>query len=216
MCKVDRMLKKVKETIKKYGLIAPGDAILIGVSGGPDSVVLLCILNNLKKELKLKLHVAHLDHMLRTDSASDAEFVRKLCQRFKLPFTLGKINVKAQANKGSLEESARNIRLDFLFKTAKAIKAKKIALGHNFDDQSETVLMRICRGTGLYGLCGILPIREISGFRIIRPLLEIRRAQIESYLKAKGIKPRRDSSNSSDLYLRNKIRNRLMPLLEKE
>jgi tRNA(Ile)-lysidine synthase len=114
-----------------------------------------------------------------------------------------------------VEEIARNARLGFFFRVAKKIKAGKIALGHNLDDQAETVLMRILRGTGLSGLSGILPKRDIAGYQIIRPLIEIRRSEIEAYLKKKRIKPRRDPTNLEDFYFRNKIRNKLLPLLEK-
>jgi len=210
------ILEKVEKTIKRYNLIDKGDKIIIGVSGGPDSVALLYLLNNLKKELKLNLHVAHLDHRLRKDSYKDREFVEALAKRLKLPVTSAQINVKALAKTGSLEELARNARLGFLFKVARDIKADKIALGHNLDDQAETVLMRLIRGAGLYGLSGILPRRNIAGYRIIRPLIEVRRREIESFLKRKKIKPRIDTSNSEDVYFRNQIRNRLLPLLEKE
>jgi tRNA(Ile)-lysidine synthase len=207
---------KVKNTIIKYALIDKNDKVVIGVSGGPDSVALLYLLNNLRKELKISLHIAHLDHMLRKDSYKDREFVQGLAGRLKLPITSGQINIKELAKKGSLEEVARNARLGFLFKVAKDIKATKIALGHNLDDQAETVLMRILRGSGLYGLSGILPKRNISGYQIIRPLIEIRRKEIEAFLKKRKLKPRLDTSNLEDIYFRNKIRNKLLPLLEKE
>jgi tRNA(Ile)-lysidine synthase len=204
-----------RNTIKKYGLIREKDTVLIGVSGGPDSVCLLYLLNSLKKGLKLKLHVAHVDHMLRGDSVKDKEFVAKLCKRLDIPLTAVRINVRTLARKGSIEEIARNARLDFLLKTAKKVKADKIALGHNLDDQAETVLMRILRGTGLYGLSAILPKRDIRRFMVIRPLIEIRRQKIELFLKRKKISPRIDLSNKDDVYFRNRIRNKLIPLLEK-
>ena len=210
------LLDKVKSTIKQHGLIHKNDKILIGVSGGPDSVALLYLLNSLKKEFKLKLHIAHLDHMLRKDSGKDKEFVLNLAKRLKLPVTTAQINVKALATHGSIEEIARNARLGFLFKAAKDISAKKIALGHNLDDRAETVLMRLLRGTGLSGLSAILPKKNISAYQIIRPLIEIRRKEIEAFLKRKKIRPCIDASNLEDIYFRNKIRNRLLPLLEKE
>jgi tRNA(Ile)-lysidine synthase len=209
------ILDKVKNTIRKYSLINKNDKVVIGVSGGPDSIALLYLLNSLKNELKISLHITHLDHMLRDDSCKDREFVQVLAQRLKIPITTAQINVKELAKRGSLEEMARNARLGFLFKVAKDIKANKIALGHNLDDQAETVLMRILRGAGLYGLSGILPKREISGFEIIRPLIEVKRKEIEAFLRKKMIQSRIDKSNRQDIYLRNKIRNKLLPLLEK-
>jgi tRNA(Ile)-lysidine synthase len=210
------IINKVKDTIKKYNLINKNDKILVGVSGGPDSVALLYLLNKLKKEFKLTLHIAHLDHMLRKDSYRDAEFVKRLAERLNIPSTIRQVNVKELAKKGSLEEIARNARLAFLFKVAKDVNADKIALGHNLDDQAETVLMRIIRGTGLYGLSGILPKRNIAGYEIIRPLLEVKRKDIEAFLKRKAIEPCIDMSNLENIYFRNRIRNKLLPLLEKE
>ena len=210
------LLNKARETIKRYRLIDKKDRILVGVSGGPDSVALLYLLNGLKDELNLYIHVAHLDHMLRPDSCKDKEFVESLASRLGLPVTVSRINIKELAKSGSLEENARNARFAFLFKLSKGIKANKIALGHNLDDQAETVLMRLLRGTGLYGLSGILPKRNIFGFNIIRPLIEVRRKDIEYFLKRKNIKPRLDKTNLEDIYFRNKIRNKLFPLLEKE
>ncbi len=210
------ILDKVKKTIANYNLINKGEKIVVGVSGGPDSVALLLLLNTLKKELKISLHIAHLDHMLRSNSYKDREFVEKLAERLNIPVTAAKINVKELAKKGSLEEIARNARLGFLFKVARDVKADKIALGHNLDDQAETVLMRVIRGAGLYGLSGILPKKEIYRREIIRPLIEVRRKEIEGFLKRKRVQPRIDTSNLKDIYFRNKIRNRLVPLLEKE
>jgi tRNA(Ile)-lysidine synthase len=210
------ILEKVKDAVKKYGLLNKNDTILIGVSGGPDSVALLHILNSLKNEFKLKLHIAHFDHMLRKDSGKDTHFVRKLADDLKINFTSVKVGVKRIAGKGSLEEIARNARLKFFFQTAKKFKADKIALGHNRDDQAETVLMRILRGTGLYGLAGILPKRQLNGFIVIRPLIAVSRKEIDSFLRKNKIKTRQDPTNLKNLYLRNKIRNHLLPLLEEK
>jgi tRNA(Ile)-lysidine synthase len=210
------LLEKVKDTIKKYNLISKGDKLVVGVSGGPDSVALLYLLDSLKRELKIILHIAHLDHRLRKDSYKDKEFVENLSLKLKIPITTTEVNVKELTRKGSLEEISRNVRLGFLFRVAREVKAQKIALGHNLDDQAETVLMRILRGAGLYGLSGILPNRKIAGYQIIRPLIEVKRKEIEAYLNRKKIKPHIDLSNLEDIYFRNKIRNRLLPLLEKE
>lgn len=210
------VLDKVIHTINKYNLINSSDKIVIGVSGGPDSVTLLYLLSQLKKELKLQLHVAHLDHKLRKDSWKDSDFTKSLSLKLNIPFTTAKINIKALAQKGSVEEIARNTRLDFLLKVAKNIGANKIALGHNFDDQAETVMMRILRGTGLYGLAGILPKRKLYGFTIVRPLIEITRKEIDGFLRRRKIKPCIDRSNSDYIYFRNRVRHRLIPLLESE
>lgn len=210
------ILKKVKQTLQNHGLVRNGDRIVVGVSGGPDSVTLLCILKSLSKEFKLNLFVAHLDHMIRHDSYEDAEFVVKLAKKLNLPIFTARVNVRKLADKGSIEEIARNARFEFFFKVAKKVKADKIALGHNLDDQAETVLMRILRGTGLYGLAGILPKRMICGFQIIRPLIEVRRRDIQSYLNRRGIRARLDLTNREEVYFRNRIRNELIPMLEKK
>lgn len=210
------IIDKARYTIRQYNLLRKGDKVVVGVSGGPDSVALLYLLNALRKDFKLKLHIAHLDHMLRKDSARDMVFVEKLAAKLKLPITTAQINLKALVKHGSLEEIARNARLAFLFRVAKEIKADKVALGHNLDDQAETVLMRILRGTGLYGLSGILPKRNLYGYQIIRPLIGVRRKEIEAFLKRKKVKPRIDTSNQQDFYYRNKIRNKLIPFIEKK
>ena len=209
------IIDKARHTIRQHNLLNKADKVIVGVSGGPDSVCLLYILNSLGKEFRLKLHIACLDHMLRKDSALDMAFVEGLAAKLKLPITTAQINVKALAKHGSLEEIARNARLGFLFRVARENKADKIALGHNLDDQAETVLMRLLRGTGLYGLSGILPKRNLDGYEVIRPLLEIRRKEIEAFLKRRGISPRIDASNRQDVYFRNQIRNNLLLLLEK-
>lgn len=208
--------EKAKDYIEKYSLINKNDRIVVGVSGGADSVCLLFLLHSLQKELKFSLHVAHLDHMLRKESGKDAQFVEELSQRLKIPFSIGKIKVKDLAKNISLEEAARNARLAFLSKVASKIKAKKVALAHNFDDQVETVLMRILRGTGLSGLSGISPKRKMDNVEIIRPLLEVKRKDIENFLKLKRISFRIDRSNKDEIFFRNKIRHKLLPLLEKE
>ncbi|MFA4888665.1 MAG: tRNA lysidine(34) synthetase TilS [Candidatus Omnitrophota bacterium] len=210
------IIEKARKTIKDYQLIKKGDNLVVGVSGGPDSVALLYLLDALRKEFSLKLHIAHLDHGLRPSSRRDREFVERLAAKLNIPFSSARVNIGAIAKKGSLEEIARNARLGFFFRVAKEQKARKIALGHNLDDQAETVLMRILRGTGLYGLGAMLPKKEIAGFQLIRPLLEIRRKEISAFLRKNKIRPLFDETNAQDIYFRNKIRNKLMPLLEKQ
>lgn len=210
------LLEQVKKTIRKHALLEKGDRVLLGVSGGPDSVALLYLLHSLSKELHLRLHIAHIDHMLRKQSAGDARFVVGLSARLKVPVSLHTVDVRSMAGKGSIEEIARNARLEFLCRLAVRLKTDKIALGHTLDDQAETVLMRILRGSGLYGLSAILPKRSIHGVQVIRPLIELRRRDIEAFLRKRRIKPRIDETNFCDIYLRNRIRNHLLPLLEKK
>lgn len=208
------MLKKFLETIKRYGLIQRGDKILVAVSGGPDSLALLSQLSGLKTRLRLTLHIAHMDHSLRKDSRLDALFVKRWADKLKIPVTIKQLNPEIKNRKGSLEEFLRDARLDFFIRTARKIKADKVALGHNLNDQAETILMRLLRGTGLSGLSGISPKRKIKDVIFIRPLLETSRREIEDFLKHKGIKPRIDSTNKQDLFFRNKIRHNLIPLLK--
>jgi len=208
------LLEKVRNTVKTHQLLRSHDRVLVGVSGGPDSLALLYILCVLKKEFELTLYVAHLDHRLRGESAADARFVQRHCRELGIPFVLKKVDMKASS--GSLEEACRNVRLDFFVTTAKKLRADSVALGHNLDDQAETVLMRLLRGSGLYGLAGIAFKRRIKDCVFIRPLLGVRRKEIESFLKRRRLIPRRDRTNQEDVFLRNKIRNRLLPLLEKE
>jgi len=209
-------MDKFKEAIKRRGLIQDGDRILVGVSGGPDSLALLLQLFNLRSRLGLALYIAHLDHGLRKSSASDALFVKDWGRKLNIPVSMEQLCPKLLKRKGSLEELCREARLDFFIKTAKKTKADKIALGHNLDDQAETVLMRLLRGTGLSGLSGIFAKRKIRGMVFIRPLLETSRNEIEKYLKRKGVKARVDQTNDEDLFFRNKIRHNLIPLLKKE
>ncbi len=221
------MLKEIKNTVKKFhlpgrqaGLLGRGDRVIIALSGGPDSVSLLLALNILKKELGLTLACAHLNHKLRQkESDRDQKYAVRLAGKLKVPiFTTSKDIKKIAAEKGlSIEQAARQVRYEFLLESAKTFKANKIAVGHTRDDQAETLLMRLLRGSGLRGLRSIPPVREISqGIYIIRPLIETSRKQIDSFLRQKKTKARLDSTNLQTLFLRNKIRHKLLPLLEKD
>jgi tRNA(Ile)-lysidine synthase len=205
------IIDQVRATIRQFGLLKPGETVVIGVSGGPDSLSLLYILAGLQKEFTLSLHAAHLDHNLRTTSGDDLSFVRRQAQALNIPFT----GAKAKLRNAS-EEECRTARLEFLFRVARDNKATTIALGHTLDDQAETVLMRLIRGAGLLGLSGIAPRRSFGACKLIRPLIEVSRAEIEAYLKRKKAHPRIDETNSQDIYLRNRIRKELLPLLEKK
>jgi tRNA(Ile)-lysidine synthase len=212
MLSVKKALNKVRATISRYNMIQPGDLVVVAVSGGPDSVCLLHILHELKDELAAHLFVAHFDHGLRpAEDDWETAFVRGLAGSLKLPFETAKARLLAKKAPGSTEEAARNARYAFLERVRKKRKAQKIALGHNLNDQAETILMRLLRGSGPSGLTGIPPCRDGS---IIRPLIEIERPEIEKYLKAKNLFSITDSSNLRTDYLRNKIRLEFMPILE--
>ncbi len=203
--------KKVLSTILEHRMINSGDMIVVAVSGGADSVFLLKILCVLKKYLNIRLIVAHLDHGLRPkEDEKETEFVTNLAKRLNLALVCDKATNIAKAHGASIEEKARVIRYQFLEKVLDEHLAQKVALGHNMNDQAETVLMHILRGTGLTGLSGIPPIREE---RFIRPLIHITRDEIHTYLKQKDIPFMIDSSNLEKRYLRNKIRLELIPLL---
>jgi len=204
-------IKQVKKTISDYRMLDPGDLCIVAVSGGPDSVCLLDILHELSEELQIGLVVAHFDHGLReTEDEAETEFVRELASSMGLPFETEKASPLLEGPPSSLEERARNARYAFLEKVRDRRRAQKIALGHHLDDQAETVLMRLLRGSGPSGLAGIPPCR---GNTIIRPLIDMKRGEIVSYLKARNLSYVTDSSNLQTNYLRNKIRLELLPLL---
>ncbi|MBN2033917.1 MAG: tRNA lysidine(34) synthetase TilS [Deltaproteobacteria bacterium] len=213
MHSLHKTLQKVKETISRYEMIQPEDLVVVAVSGGPDSVCLLSILHELKDKLRLRLIVAHFDHGLRpADDESETAFVRSLAESLKLPFETAQGHMLAKNATASREEAARNTRYAFLERVKEKHKAQKIALGHNLNDQAETILMRLLRGSGPSGLTGIPPCRDGS---IIRPLIKLERPEIEKYLKGKKLASVTDPSNLSTEYLRNRIRLEFMPLLEK-
>ena len=210
----NKLLRTVKQTITTYGMLQPRDSVLIGVSGGPDSVALFHLLLTFAPRFPLRLGVAHLNHCLRqNDSDKDAEFVASLAGRFDIPCYIHKANVRKYQieNKLSLEEAARRVRHTFLNKVAEKNRFNKIALGHHFDDNAELVLMNLFRGSGPLGISGIPPVRD---GKIIRPLLQSNRSEIIAYLDQNGIKYISDTSNRDTSFLRNRIRHDLIPLLK--
>ena len=207
-----KVIKKVVGFIGENSLFDPGEPVLVAVSGGADSVALLDILASLE-EFRLELIVAHLNHLLRGEEADDdEEFVRNLAQRYDLPLFTKRVNVKelAARKKRSLEDAGRYARYHFFDELAVSQGANKVALAHHADDQAETLLLRLLRGSGGSGLCAMAP---KSAGRYVRPLLCLSRDEIEGYLKDRGIPWRDDSSNASLDFLRNRIRHELIPIL---
>ncbi|MFZ5987987.1 MAG: tRNA lysidine(34) synthetase TilS [Bacillota bacterium] len=208
------MIDNIIKTIEKYKIIANGDSILAGVSGGPDSVCLLHILSSLREDMNIKVFAVHVNHMLRgAESDEDEKYVKDLCAKLSIPLKTEHIDIKKSAKERglSLEEAGREERYRLFGSMADNIGADKIAVAHNKNDQAETILMNIIRGTGLDGLKGMDYIRG----RIIRPLLDIKREEIENYCNVHRLNPRIDSSNLETVYTRNKIRLEVIPYINK-
>lgn len=207
--------EEVLNTIKKYNMINEGDKIVIGVSGGPDSITLLNVLNKFKEKLNIKIYVAHINHMIRAEADEETEYVKEFCNRLDVEFFCKKIDAQEEAKKLKIgtEEAGRNIRYAFFEEVAKKVGANKIATAHNSNDNAETVLMNIMRGTSISGLAGIEKIRD---GKYIRPLIRCSRKAIEEYCKQNNLQPKFDKSNLENIYTRNKIRNLLIPYIQKE
>jgi tRNA(Ile)-lysidine synthase len=209
------MKRSVLSTIKKNNMLEGGDGVIVAVSGGPDSVALLSVLNDMRNLLNLRLVAAHLNHCIRGDAAKmEADFVTELCAKMHVPLEYGEADIPLlQKRSGhSLEETARTERYKFLEKVAQRHSASKIALGHHRRDQAETIMMNILRGSGIRGLRGMTPVRNGT---FIRPLLEVSREDILLYLQEAQLPFMTDTSNKDETYLRNRIRMELMPLLRK-
>jgi len=212
---------RVLRFIQERHLVSSQHCLLAAVSGGPDSVCLLHILVNLKEELGIRLHVAHLNHQLRgADSEADARYVSDLAHRLGVPVTVEQRDVKAYHARQhcSLEEAAREVRYSFLAQVAKTIGASRVAVGHTIDDHIETILMHLIRGTGTRGLRGLQPSSWWQSLgdslTVIRPLLEVSRQETVGYCHQHQLMPRIDVSNLSLSPLRNRIRHQLLPLLQ--
>jgi tRNA(Ile)-lysidine synthase len=236
------LLAQVRQAVERQRLLVPGQTLVVAVSGGPDSLCLLHLLRRLAPDFSLALHVAHLNHKIRGQEAdADAAFVAKLAADWHLPATIDSVDVPAlaRAHKMAPEEAARRARYAFLARVAEQLGARTIAVAHNADDQAETVLMHFLRGSGLAGLRGMLPATpmeelrlEIGGWSVgnkaaaephiaylksltlIRPLLDVSRAEIEAYCAAHDLQPRFDRSNLDTTYFRNRLRHELIPYLE--
>ncbi len=233
-----RLESKVIDFIQRYSLISPEEIVVVGVSGGADSVCLLHVLAKWQKGPGIKLHVAHLDHQLRgVESEADAKYVSNLAASLGIPSTIDRQDVAAYRieRNFSVEEAARELRYAFLARVAREVGANRIATGHTRDDQVETILMHILRGTGITGLCGLAPCSPMAYDRqgmswpaspvslraptcwgnllVIRPLLDITREETTSYCQEHQLDPRIDSSNRSLSFFRNRLRLQLLPLL---
>lgn len=206
--------EKVRKTIREYNLIEKNDSIVVGVSGGPDSMTLLSILLKLKEEFNLKIYVAHVNHMLRENAIKDEEYVKEFCEKNNIEMFIKKANISeiAKKEKIGLEEAGRNARYNFFEEILKNTESNKIAIAHNLNDKVETIIMNTLRGSGVSGLKGI----EAKRKKYIRPLIEIERHEIEKYCIENEINPRHDESNDDNTYTRNKIRNIIIPYIRNE
>lgn len=209
--------EKVLNTIKKYELIENGNNIVIGVSGGPDSMALLNVLISLKKDNKLncKIIVAHINHGIRAEAEEETKYVENFCKKNEIECFIKRENVEeiAKEQKIGTEEAGRKLRYSFFEEVAKKVNANKIATAHTANDNAETILMNLMRGSGTSGLKGIEAKRDN---KYIRPLIECTRKEIEEYCQKNKLEPKLDKTNNENIYTRNKIRNVLLPLIESE
>lgn len=206
------MIERIAQTVARYGMFTAGQKVGVAVSGGADSVCLLHVLRELAPRWDLRLHVLHVNHRLRgAESAGDAEFVRGLATEFGFPYTLDERGLDATT--GNLEEAARVARLEFFARVSQSGQLHRVATGHTRSDQAETVLFRFLRGAGTAGLAGIRPVTS-SG--LVRPLLEVTREEVLSYLRERGMVWREDSTNREARFDRNRIRHDLLPQLARE
>jgi tRNA(Ile)-lysidine synthase len=209
------VLKSFERTILRHSLLRPGDRVLVAFSGGLDSSALLALLLEIREAWSLDIRMAHFNHRLRKNALADARFAEKRARELGLRFHAGEADVRRYAvRRGlNLEEAARTLRYEFLRRTARRINASRIATGHTRNDQAETLLMRLLRGTGPAGLSGVHP--EVDGL-IIRPLLDLEREDLAHFLKGKGWPFREDETNSDLRFLRNRIRRKLLPIIKKD
>lgn len=207
--------EKVLQTIVKNELIKNGDKIVIGVSGGPDSITLLDVLIKLQSKIEFNITVAHINHMIRTDAIDDQKYVEQYCKNRNIPCFVKQEQVEqiAKEQRIGTEEAGRNLRYKFFNEILEKTGSNKIATAHTKNDNVETVLMNIIRGTGTSGLKGIKAKRDN---RYIRPLIECERKEIEEYCYENNLEPRIDKTNMENIYTRNKVRNLLIPYIQKE
>lgn len=205
------MEDKARAALLKYNMLTRGDSVVVGLSGGADSCALLHFLCSLREKMSLKIYACHVNHCLRGEAAdSDEEFSRSLCQKLKVELFVLRADIKSEAllRRMGTEQCGREVRYEFFYKKAEELDAK-IATAHTASDNAETVIFNLARGSGLSGLCGIPPVRD----RIIRPLIECTREDIESYCKAKDLDYVTDATNFERDYNRNRIRLDVIPVL---
>ena len=211
--RLDKLEQNFLDTIKENNLINKGDVIVVGVSGGPDSITLLTCLNKFKDYFEIKIICAHINHLIRKDSTEDEQYVENVCEKMGIKCYVKRADVEkiAKEQKKGSEEVGRKIRYDFFDEVARKENANKIAIAHNMKDNAETMLLNIIRGSGLTGLEGIQA--EEYG-KYIRPLINCTREEIEEYCEKNNLQPRIDSTNKENIYRRNIIRNKLLPQLQ--
>lgn len=211
------MISCQKEPALLINLIKDGDKIVLGVSGGPDSICMLDMMRELKEEknINFEIYVAHVNHMIREEAIEDEKYVQNYCLKHNIKFFVKRVDVQKIANdkKIGTEEAGRKVRYDFFEEVLQKTGSNKIAIAHNKNDKIETIIMHLLRGSGLSGLKGIEPIRDN---KYIRPLIECERQEIEQYCENRKLQPRIDKTNFENEYTRNKIRNIVIPYIKKE
>jgi len=230
------LLARFQQTVRGMGILQVGDPVVIGVSGGPDSLALLHLFARSRETLGVSPYALHVNHLIRgVEAEADARFVRETAQAWGVPVETAQVDVLALARKHrlSIEEAARQARYTLLSRMATEVGSQVIAVGHNADDQAETVLMHLLRGSGLAGLRGMLPVTPLSAYhllssgnagatpespaqplQLIRPLLGVPRAEIDAYCATQGLQPRLDHTNLDITLFRNRLRREVIPLLE--
>lgn len=219
--RTDRLFQKAVETITAYEMIAEGDHVLAGVSGGADSVCMLAVLKQYQEICRFQLTAVHVEHGIRgAESLQDQKFVEKLCRNWGIPLMVCGVDAKKRAEQygESLEEAARKLRYESFYSCCREVQGNCLAAAHNQNDQAETVLLNLTRGSGLRGLGGILPVRELGvgeeKLRMIRPLLFVSREEIEAWMEEREIPYCTDATNLESDYARNRIRLQILPQLE--
>ena len=213
------LLTKTLQTIKKFNLIDDGDRLILGVSGGPDSICMLNILNDIRNDKNLHMDfdiiVAHVNHLIREEAEDDERFVKNFCKKIGVQFFSKSIDIQKIANNNKIgtEEAGRNARYDFFNEILERTNSNKIAIAHNKNDKVETMIMNVLRGSGISGLKGIEPIKNN---KYIRPLIECERSEIEQYCIDNNIDARIDKTNFENIYTRNKVRNIIIPYIKQE